>query len=59
MNKIFISIIFFLFCGVIYADNSYEMKTFEDETIVVLKFNVPDKKFPNKDYVLAQIHFRL
>ena len=57
MKKVFISIIFFLFCGVIYADNSYEMKTFEDETIVVLKFNAPDKKFPNKDLVLAQIHF--
>ena len=57
MKKIFISIISFLFCGVIYADNSYEIKTFEDETIVVLKLNVPDKKFPNKDYVLAQIHF--
>ena len=57
MKKIFIYIIFFLFCGVVYADNSYEIKTFEDETIVVLKFNAPDKKFPNKDYVLAQIHF--
>ena len=57
MKKVFISIFFFLFCGVIYADNSYEMKTFEDETIVVLKFNAPDKKFPNKDLVLAQIHF--
>ena len=57
MKKIFISIISFLFCGVIYADNSYEIKTFEDETITVLKLKVPDKKFPNKDYVLAQIHF--
>ena len=57
MKKIFIYITFFLFCGVIYADNPHEIKTFQDETIVVLKFNVPDKKFPNKDYVLAQIHF--
>ena len=57
MKKIFISIISFLFCGVVYANNPYEIKTFEDETVVVLKFNVPDKKFPNKDHVLAQIHF--
>ena len=56
MKKIFISIISFLFCGVVYANNPYEIKTFEDETLVVLKFNVPDKKFPNKDLVLAQIH---
>ena len=57
MKKIFIFTLSFLICGVIYADNTYEIKTFEDETIVVLKFSVPDKKFPNKDYVLAQIHF--
>ena len=56
MKKIFISIISFLFCGVVYANNPYEIKTFEDETLIVLKFNVPDKKFPNKDLVLAQIH---
>ena len=57
MKKILISITFFLFCGVVYANNPYEIKTFEDETVVVFKFNVPDKKFPNKDHVLAQIHF--
>ncbi len=47
----------FFYIGITNADNSYETKNFEEKNIVVLKFKVPDKKFPNKDYVLAQIHF--
>ena len=57
MKKGIIIIISCLFYSIVYASNPYEIKTFQDESIVVLKFSVPDKKFPNKDRVLAQIHF--
>ena len=58
MKKVLIIILLsFLYNGTANADNSYEIKNFEEKNIVVLKFKVPDKKFPNKDYVLAQIHF--
>ena len=58
MKKVLIIILLsFFYNGTANADNSYETKNFEEKNIVVLKFKVPDKKFPNKDYVLAQIHF--
>jgi dienelactone hydrolase len=58
MKKVLIIILLsFFYNGTANADNSYEIKNFEEKNIVVLKFKVPDKKFPNKDYVLAQIHF--
>ena len=58
MKKVLIIILLSIFYnGTANADNSYETKNFEEKNIVVLKFKVPDKKFPNKDYVLAQIHF--
>ena len=58
MKKVLIIILlFFFYNGTTNADNSYETKNFEEKNIVVLKFKVPDKKFPNRDYVLAQIHF--
>ena len=58
MKKVLIIILLsFFYNGTANADNSYETKIFEEKNIVVLKFKVPDKKFPNKDYVLAQIHF--
>ena len=58
MKKVLIIILLsFFYNGTANADNSYEIKNFEEKNIVVLKFKVPDKKFPNKDYVLAQTHF--
>ena len=58
MKKVLIIILLsFFYNGTANADNSYEINNFEEKNIVVLKFKVPDKKFPNKDYVLAQIHF--
>jgi len=58
MKKLLIIILLPLFYySTTNADNSYETKIFEEKNIEVLKFKVPDKKFPNKDYVLAQIHF--
>ncbi len=58
MKKVLIIILLsFFYNGTANADNSYETKNFEEKNIVVLKFKVPDKKFPNRDYVLAQIHF--
>ena len=58
MKKVLIIILLSIFYnGTANADNSYETKNFEEKNIDVLKFKVPDKKFPNKDYVLAQIHF--
>ena len=58
MKKVLIIILLsFFYNGSTNADNSYETKNFEEKNIDVLKFKVPDKKFPNKDYVLAQIHF--
>mgnify|MGYP005695674603 CR=1 FL=1 len=58
MKKVLIIILLsFFHNGTANADNSYETKNFEEKNIVVLKFKVPDKKFPNRDYVLAQIHF--
>tara|TARA_Y100000022_G_scaffold195444_1_gene201121 strand:- start:2 stop:943 length:942 start_codon:yes stop_codon:yes gene_type:complete len=58
MKKLLIIILSSFFCySTTNADNSFETKVFEEKNIVVLKFKVPDKKFPNRDYVLAQIHF--
>ena len=58
MKKVLIIILFSFFCyGTTNAENSYETKIFEEKNIFVLKFKVPDKKFPNRDYVLAQVHF--
>lgn len=58
MKKVLIIILLSIFYnGTANADNSYETKNFEEKNIDVLKFKVPDKKFPNKDYILAQIHF--
>ena len=58
MKKVLIIILFSFFCyGTANAENSYETKIFEEKNIFVLKFKVPDKKFPNRDYVLAQVHF--
>ena len=58
MKKVLLIILLsFFYNGTANADNSYETKNFEEKNIVVLKFKVPDKKFPNKDYVLAQVHF--
>ena len=34
-----------------------EIKNFKSKNIEVIKFQVPDRKFPDKDDVLAQIHF--
>ena len=52
-----IVVLVFLYCNFSYADNSIEIKRFEEKNIVVLKFKVPDKKHPKKEYVLAQIHY--
>tara|TARA_Y200000002_G_C22564645_1_gene613962 strand:- start:4 stop:948 length:945 start_codon:yes stop_codon:yes gene_type:complete len=58
MKKVLIIILLsFFYYGTTNAENSYETKIFEEKNILVLKFKVPDKKFPNKDYVLAQVHF--
>ena len=40
-----------------FSFSEIEVKKFESENIEVIKFQVPDKKFPKKDNVLAQIHF--
>ena len=34
-----------------------EIKNFKNKNIEVIKFQVPDRKFPGKDDVLAQVHF--
>ena len=58
MKKVLIIILFsFFYYGTTNAENSNETKIFEEKNILVLKFKVPDKKFPNRDYVLAQVHF--
>ena len=34
-----------------------EIKNFKNKNIEVIKFQVPDRKFPGKDDVVAQVHF--
>ncbi|MDA8688049.1 UBX domain protein [Candidatus Pelagibacter bacterium] len=54
LGIIFSSLLYF---NLSLADNSIEIKKFEKKNIEVLKFKVPDLKFPGKDDVIAQIHF--
>ena len=59
MRKVFSTIFFILFLA------SYDTKSFSDievkiikkQNIEVIKFQMPDQKFPGRDDVLAQIHF--
>lgn len=39
-----------------YARSSLEIKKFDERNIKFMKFRAPDKKFPRKGEVLAQIH---
>ena len=59
MRKIFLIIFFILFIAP-YNSKSYsdiEVKKIKNLNIEVIKFQMPDQKFPGKDDVLAQIHF--
>tara|TARA_A100000164_G_scaffold297586_1_gene271907 strand:+ start:634 stop:1587 length:954 start_codon:yes stop_codon:yes gene_type:complete len=59
MQKLFGIILFLTF--VIFFNSKVfsdiELKKIKDKNIEVIKFQVPDHKFPGKDDVLAQIHF--
>ena len=59
MHKLFGTILFLTF--VIFFNSKVfsdiELKKIKDKNIEVIKFQVPDYKFPGKDDVLAQIHF--
>ena len=39
------------------ALSEIEIKNFKKKNIEVIKFQVPDRKFPDKNDVVAQIHF--
>ena len=39
------------------ALSEIEIKNFKKKNIEVIKFQVPDRKFPGKNDVVAQIHF--
>ena len=59
MKKFYLIISIFLF---IVSNNAkslsdIEIKKIKNKDIEVIKFQVPDKKLPGKDDVLAQIHF--
>jgi hypothetical protein len=57
MNKI---IIFFLTFFILLHSKSFseiEIKKIKNKNIEVIRFQSPDTKFPDKDDVLAQIHF--
>ena len=59
MRKVF-SIIFFILSIVSYDTKSFsdiEVKIIKKQNIEVIKFQMPDQKFPGRDDVLAQIHF--
>ena len=59
MRKVF-SIIFFILSIASYDTKSFsdiEVKIIKKQNIEVIKFQMPDKKFPGRDDVLAQIHF--
>ena len=59
MRKVF-SIIFFILSIASYDTKSFsdiEVKIIKKQNIEVIKFQMPDQKFPGKDDVLAQIHF--
>ena len=59
MRKVF-SIIFFILSIASYDTKSFsdiEVKIIKNQNIEVIKFQMPDQKFPGKDDVLAQIHF--
>ena len=52
--KLFLTFVIF-FNSKVFSD--IELKKIKDKNIEVIKFQVPDHKFPGKDDVLAQIHF--
>ena len=57
MNKI---ILFFLIILIFFNNKSFaepEIIKINNKNIEVIKFQVPDRKFPDKNDVLAQIHF--
>ena len=59
MRKVFL-IIFFILSIASYGTKSFsdiEVKIIKKQNIEVIKFQMPDQKFPGKDDVLAQIHF--
>jgi len=59
MRKVF-SIIFFILSIASYDTKSFsdiEVKIIKKQNIEVIKFQMPDQKFPGRDDVLAQIHF--
>ena len=59
MRKVF-SIIFFILSIASYDTKSFsdiKVKIIKKQNIEVIKFQMPDQKFPGKDDVLAQIHF--
>ena len=59
MRKVF-SIIFLIILISSYNSKSYsdiEVKKIKNQNIEVIKFQMPDQKFPGKDDILAQIHF--
>ena len=59
MRKFF-SIIFFILSIASYDTKSFsdiEVKIIKKQNIEVIKFQMPDQKFPGRDDVLAQIHF--
>ena len=59
MRKVF-SIMFLILSIASYDTKSFsdiEVKIIKKQNIEVIKFQMPDQKFPGKDDVLAQIHF--
>lgn len=59
MKKL-LGIIFFLIFVILFNSKVFsniEVKKIKDKNIEVIKFQVPDQKFPGKDDILAQIYF--
>ena len=52
-----VSIFLFIILNNTKSFSDIEIKKIKNKNIEVIKFQVPDKKFPGKDEVLAQIHF--
>ena len=59
MKKLLGILFFFVFVISINSKSlsEIEIKKIQNKNIEVIKFQVPDRKFPGKDDVLAQIHF--
>ena len=57
MKKILFIIIFFILSLSLNSQAKIQIKKIKNKNIELIKFQSPDRKFPGKDDVVAQIHF--